>query len=265
MTRERFIGRRSWRVVLRERVMGPLSEAKTALRPKGPMPDRRFVIFALGRSGTSLLVTLLDTHPAIRCENELLRFNRVAPLAFLDNRTRIWGDALHGFHLKFWHLTDTQRVRDPAGFLKALEDRGALFLHLKRENVAAAAISSIHAKRIRMYHHTETKTRRLKTMHLDPAELTAAIDWRLRGLERERMMLDGIARHDLSYERDLLDAETRDARLRPTFDYLGVEPHPLSTHLRKSINRPFSEFLENYDELVEVLARRNQEHWLIGA
>src|SRR3954454_23494887 len=62
------------------------------LRVAGPRV--RFVIFAAPRSGTSLLTSILDGHPDIRCEGELLRARmpRVHAVRFVDGhavRTRL--------------------------------------------------------------------------------------------------------------------------------------------------------------------------------
>src|SRR3954454_17120767 len=61
----------------------PLSMCAPALAP-----EKRFVITCLARTGSQLLVSLLDGHPSIRCESEVLRARhpRVAPHVFLESR-----------------------------------------------------------------------------------------------------------------------------------------------------------------------------------
>ena len=40
---------------------------------RGKLPETRFVVFGLGRSGSTLLCDLLDGHSAIQCDGELFK------------------------------------------------------------------------------------------------------------------------------------------------------------------------------------------------
>ena len=53
---------------------------------------RRFVILTSGRSGSELLASLLDAHPAIVSEGEILQRPRRYPTAYLR------GHALRAYH-----------------------------------------------------------------------------------------------------------------------------------------------------------------------
>ena len=50
---------------------------------------RRFVIFAQGRTGSTLLTSSLDSHPEIRCADEILGRPRGDPKAYVENRARL--------------------------------------------------------------------------------------------------------------------------------------------------------------------------------
>src|SRR3954447_2731260 len=62
----------------------PLSALSERVAPK-----RRFVIVCLPRTGSQLLVSLLASHPVIRCDGEVLksRHTRVSPEVFLASRS----------------------------------------------------------------------------------------------------------------------------------------------------------------------------------
>lgn len=91
----------------------------------------RFVVFGLGRNGSTLLASLLDSYPSIRCERELLnpehgyvrpaplaRALRLAPMPLLALRTLRCPEPVYGFR-----LLSQARARERAG--RCTGSRGA--------------------------------------------------------------------------------------------------------------------------------------------
>ena len=92
------------------------------------------MIVSIGRSGSELLVSLLDSHPKIRCESEILFMRRVFPTGFLLQRSvtaRLTGAHAYGFKL-LTHHAGLQDHADPAGYLRRLHARGFRFIVLER-------------------------------------------------------------------------------------------------------------------------------------
>lgn len=67
------------RPYFRRLIKGARQELKFALRARHPDPPRKFVIFAQGRSGSTLLTSTLDSHPDIHCDDEILIVPRAFP------------------------------------------------------------------------------------------------------------------------------------------------------------------------------------------
>ncbi len=79
---------RAYRLFHGIRLLNPAADAiaDAALSGYGawrPLPSKQFLIMIQGRSGSSLLCDLLDSHPGVHCQNELLVDRLKAPMAYL--------------------------------------------------------------------------------------------------------------------------------------------------------------------------------------
>ena len=229
-------------------------EEAAAARRVGRALPKRFVIFAQGRTGSTLLTSLLDSHSTIRCEDELLELPRVAPVAFVENRARGARAPWFGFHVKSYQLTENQRVRDLDAFLRGLDGRGWKIVHLYRENVFSQVVSTLYAKRSGRYHFRTTDGEaRPGAVTLDAEKLIRKMEFRASMLKAEFRALEGLDHIRITYERDLIDERGRNAALDRVQDFLGVPRERLSTELRKSVNRPLSSIIANYDEVAAAV------------
>ena len=233
---------------------GLVGELKSFRRAVLPRPPRRFCIFAQGRTGSTLLTSLLDSHPDIRCEDEILRRPRLAPLRFLDRESR-GREAAFGFHLKPYHLTRFQRAPDPGVFLRRLADEGWSFVHLTRVDIVAHVFSTVYAKRHGWHRRDAARADAEDPIEVDPARFVRKAEKRRRWLECERAALEGLPAFPISYEDDLVDPVAREARLRALLGELGLAWAPLSTPLRKSVGRSPWELMANPDAVRTALRR----------
>jgi LPS sulfotransferase NodH len=229
-------------------------ELRSMRRLPMPQTERRFCIFAQGRSGSTLLTTLLDSHPEIRCEGELLRRPRLLPLRYVERQSR-GPEPVFGFHLKPYHLTRFQRVTDIGAFLRRLADDGWRFVHLTRRDVVAHAFSNVHAKRHGWHRRDDTGHVDVPRIAIDPERFVKRVQDRLDWHEREVEALAGLPSFPISYEDDLSDAARREPRLRALLAELGVPWRQLSSPLRKSVRRPVWELMANPDEVRSALQR----------
>jgi LPS sulfotransferase NodH len=226
-----------------------LSLRRAGGRPAGV----RFVIFGQGRTGSTLLETLLHSHPDIACEGELLAWKRLSPEGFLDRRSRGHQAAAWGCHVKpHHHARLVQGAEDLQRFAHSLHERGWLLIHLWRENTLEHVLSGYFARTTRSYRFTDQKAPPALKLTLDPERVVAKIARRQGLLEEERAALRGLPFHEVQYERDLKDPEGRLAAMKALQKRLGVRAMDLSTPLRKSVQKPFEEMVSNADE---VLAR----------
>jgi LPS sulfotransferase NodH len=187
-------------------------------------PGRRFVILTTARTGSELLVELLDSHPDIRCDSEILARPPRAPGRYVRSRAVQQGARAraYGFKLMAHHVQP--------GFYSSLGDfvaelRAADFtvVVLRRQRLLDQALSFLAATQIG-YHPRRADGVAVDRLAVDAADLVFALVL----LEQHRAALEaaieGVAHHALSYEDDLGDPAAQQATVDRLCDRLGV-PH----------------------------------------
>jgi len=227
-------------------------EAMTYLRLASPARARvRFVIFAQGRTGTWLLHDLLNAHPQITCDKEILQPRRLAPYALVEGSSRRRGP-VYGFHVQIRQLLETQRLA-PGEFLGRLHRAGWRIIYLRRRNFLRQSVSSLIARQRQLWHTTgpaETPGR----MVIDLDELMTWLDRRRDYLAQERAALQGLPHLSLVYEDDLLDAQQHQPTLDRVFGMLGVDAIPVAARVQRLGSDHLADTVENYAELVARVA-----------
>lgn len=247
----------------RNRTAALVEEGWVNLTAWGPPPEHRFVILAQGRTGSTLLTSLLDSHPQIRCNDELLQRPRIAPLRYIDQVARAATLPWHGWHMKSEQLNWRQGGLPVGPFLDALEARGSKIIYLWRENVLEQCVSMFFAVASGAWHHRNNgQKKRVTELEINPEELHALMKQRSRVLDLDRDLLSGREFCEINYERDLRTEEARRDALIRVQEFLGVEYHPLVSELRKSVNRPLHELILNYAEIAEALEETPYAQWI---
>lgn len=242
---------------LREQIQGLEDEARVALRARGRLDvlgQRRFVIFGAGRSGSTLLVSLLDSNPGLICAGELLRVRRVAPRSYIDHRARLAEADAWGFKLLAYHLTAIHG-RPPGPFLQSLHRDGFAIIHLTRRHLLAQALSNALARARSVWHLRGDTPSPTTPVHLDLDDVAH----HLAAAERQERV-DALALADLphlhvEYERDLLPAERHRATVARIGEFLGVPLDRADTTLRKVVPTDLRAVVTNYDALRAFAAR----------
>jgi LPS sulfotransferase NodH len=224
-------------------------------RRLGRPSEIRFCIFAQGRTGSTLLTSLLDSHPEVRCRDEILRRPRLFPLAFACNMARGTGRRAFGFHVKIYQLTVHQRVEEPGRFLRSLTERSWRLVHLTRRDPIAHAFSNVYARHVRRMHFDGEGARHEDSLiWVDPADFVRRVRDRLRFDEAERRALAMLEPFRLVYEDDLVDPYRRALRLGELQDWLGLVPRPLQSDLTPSVRRSPWELMANADAVRAALS-----------
>lgn len=211
---------------------------------------QRYVILSRSRSGSNLLLTLLKSHPNIRCDTEIFaRLDGRDPREILKQtfaRMPFYVLA-KGFKLFYYHPLDTQS-EELWRQLYAMPD--LKIIHLKRRNMLDTLVSRELAEISQKWwqkDQDETRSRgpepqlelpvdKVKTSF----ETTAA--WQT---EAEK----NFANHDCLtvYYEDLV--KHRDAVFKEITDFLGVKFVPPETNLVKQNRRKKNQVIKNFDEL----------------
>jgi hypothetical protein len=218
-----------------------------AVRLRRP-PRGRFVLFSQGRTGSSLLESLLAAHPEVHRSIEILsKRRRLADLhRFLDAASRrsrhpVWGAKIKVDQLEFQGV-------DPPAFLATLATSGWRLVHLWRRDTLRQSVSHF-VRRHRGHAHRKDDRPETLRLRIEPSALLGQIESRLERLARERAALRDLPHVEVVYEDDLLRAERHQLTADRLFAFLGVAPAPVSTDFRKVTPSDLPSLIENWAEV----------------
>lgn len=215
---------------------------------------RRFVVVCGWRTGSELLVDLLDSLRDVRCQGELLQQPRRWPVAYLNGRAglggrghRAWGCKVINHHLH--QLPPSSRPRREQ-VLAVLVKQGWTVIHLRRRDVLAQALSCLHAERNQ--HHYRSPAR-FEPFEVDPVEVITAIH----SLESYAAWLDdrlaSVPHTTVTYEDDLRTPDLQQATLSRMATLLGVADTGATTDLRPIAPSRPRDRITNLDQVVRAL------------
>ncbi len=225
-------------------------------------PIKKFLIYGFPRSGSTLLVSLLDAHPDIHCEGELLIHPLFDPRRYIDCNASICRKEIFGFKLLVDHF-ETQNIESPATFLSSLVQSGYLIINLVRRNLFRAALSSLYASFIGKTHikKTDGEIRRIP-MHVDPTVLLRKIK-RFEDLEyNHSISLKDFTYQTICYEDDLLTKSKQQATVDRICEYLRIASAPVDTNILRTTSDDVEDFVENYAEISASLENSEYERFL---
>lgn len=214
----------------------------------------KFVLFFNGRSGSSMLVEALDSHPQVVARGEILsgkdedsQLETVRRFLTRPRRRRI---TAAGFKTK---LKD---VEEPEGLAGLLREVDASIILLQRHNVVKQVVSRDSARRL----HEATSDWNLydEKDRPPPAAIDPAwFDVALMRLERHKRRIEKYVERlnlptlSLYYEDFLVDWQ---ASLAKTCSFLGVEPGPIYRQTVKNTSDDLREAISNFEELKALYA-----------
>lgn len=225
--------------------------AKTVL-PGLSRPQRRFVIFAQGRSGSTLLTDLLNSHPQIYCADEILTWPRRWPQAFAAACSVGHRAEVYGFKVKLYQLTEAQQLTDPGAFLRGMHASGWQVIHLRRQNVLRQALSAMVAEQRDVF-HLAVDAEGPAPVHIDVDNLLWRAQQRQEFGVAEEQALDGIPHLRLSYEDDLLEPAAQGETAGRVFSWLGLPPAAVSVRLRKIVPDELDRIVSNHREVLDAV------------
>jgi LPS sulfotransferase NodH len=228
----------------------------------------RFIIVGIARTGSTMLLDLLNGHSRIQAFGELfrqpdaigwdvhpyrdyqiervLRLYRSDPCRFLE--TKVWGrwprgQGAVGFKIFYYHA----REAPFAAIWDHLVRQEALrVIHIKRRNILAQYLSLQVAHKTNVWSSTQRDTRAPAPIRLGAEECRKHFEW-VRALEAE---IDGFfAGHrmlQVSYEELLADRKGEMTRIQR---FLDVPEEEVRAKTVRQRTVPLREAIVNYDEL----------------
>lgn len=233
-------------------------------------PDRigRFVIICPPRTGSNLLMSLLDAHPEIRCEGELLADGTHVPVQLLQGRAAraaragasAWGCKIVTNHF-LWHGHKFGR-----DFLERLDRAGYQFIVLRRRNWLLQAISMTHGIH-NDWHYSggtdrpseveslgdESSAFQPSGVEMIPEEVLHQL-WMIEREDRHAATVADQYDHlALWYEDDLETAEAQQRAADAVATRLGLTTAPVTAGYVRGLPATLEERVANLDELTALV------------
>ena len=214
----------------------------------------KFIVLSRSRTGSNMLLSLLNSHPEIIAEHEILaRLNgrdarKVVARAYAKQPYYV---KAKGFKIFYYHPLDGDSTAVWQDIVGAESIR---VIHLKRRNILRTLISRKIAGMKNVW--AATSDARLDVGRHKATSFTA--DELEEGFRRTRdWEVDGdrrFSRHPLMslYYEDLV--RDPDSSLAEVLDFLGLQHFPLETNMRKQNPERLSDLVTNYAELKAAFA-----------
>ncbi|MEL6719522.1 MAG: hypothetical protein AAFP82_12465 [Bacteroidota bacterium] len=226
--------------------------------------SRKFVIFTSGRSGSTLLVDLLNSSPEIQCDDELLKRRVAFPISLVRSFERQSEKDIYGFKLLSYQLLNVQTgIKDKQAFLdKLIHQEGYQLIHLSRQNKAKQALSIIYAFYRGQWHNQEgSKQKEAKRFELNPSTYLHFLE-ELKVLEEfEQSMVRHYDHLSLTYEQDLRQPAHYAKSMERVSDFLNVEIARPETNLKKVTPSKLSDMISNQEALVQAVRNSSFEEY----
>lgn len=233
------------------------------VKPK-PASQVRAVIFAQGRTGSSLLEGLICSTGHFKERGELLGGYRnpfvSCPYPYLSGLSRASPKENFIFHLKIYHLT-RDRIRrgekpiDPGPFLKKLADDGWKIIYLRRKNTIRHMFSNFIVGQRGRYDKLDDAREHIK-IEVNLELFEASVEQALEHQRAEIEALAGLDYHEVIYEENLENAARHRNTVNAILDFLSLEHRKVKTFLRRINVKSLEEQILNYGEFCDLLERR---------
>jgi hypothetical protein len=217
------------------------------------LPKTKFIIFTIGRSGSSLLVSLLKSNPEIHCVGELLGKKLLFPERYIHQVAKRFKKGVFGFKLNTYHFR-VQNIQDPVAFVGKLSESGYKIISLQRDNFLRQVISHMYAVYRGKYHQKASEGQQKQpqiTIELDVLKKELRLFEGYQALEKQ--ILGQFPHFALSYEKDLAEEARQQETVNRVAAFLDTPPAPVSTDLVKTTPKELSRIIHNYEEVRQYL------------
>ena len=169
----------------------------------------QFVIYGQSRSGSTLLVDLMNCSSSIHCDGELFgdaylgerdfpRLYNSFPIPFIYRMRGRSQRPVYGFKLLLY------QIRYARYWIPFLSMTGWRIIHVRRGNIVNQAFSSLIAGQRRLFHRRGDDPNPTDQIVIEPAQLDSELSKREQWTAQELDLIGNAPRLTLTYEEDLL-------------------------------------------------------------
>ena len=220
------------------------------------LPAVRFICFAHSRSGSHLLADLSNSHPKVTFVTEqalFLRRRAIAnPIQYLDGVSKRFPQSpVFGGKTSVRQLM--RQAGEPKAILADLAAAGWKFMILERENTLHQVISALLAKERQTYHDTVLPSVQQLQIEINLEALHQKLKHKT---DLNRLTGGLLASYNplkFVYEPDLIGTEAQQRTADRIFNWLDLNPVSIQTNYVKTGVYALSDYITNYDEMVESL------------
>jgi len=222
--------------------------------------NTNFIIFGQSRSGSTLLMDLIKSHPEINCETELFNYLelfpkfkplrslfRSFPLPYIYYRAKKTQKAVYGFKLFFF------QVHNPEKCLAQLARKNWKFIHIKRQNLLRQSLSNIIAMETNHWHRRVENKPSVEKIEIKPERLLHVLKNRTAWKLKEKKLIEKYNHITITYEDDLMDKDKWQQTANKVFRYLEIDPIEVNSELKKTYKKPYTELILNFAELKKAV------------
>ena len=201
-----------------------------------------FLIYTLGRTGSTLLMDLISHLPGTKCEGEILSSKPVNPYGIIADRTEECEGFNYGFKVKTAHL------HNPRNFLKMLQEHNWKLIYLDRTNLVDICVSYLYARESGSFFYYKTKFPGLRgrrpRVELNIGEIIDMLDKNSALIEYDLNLLSDFSYLKINYELDLQCSTSHRNTLNKITEYFGL------TYFKNQIKVPTTKSIPSHSKII---------------
>ncbi|MEL6886415.1 MAG: sulfotransferase [Pseudomonadota bacterium] len=230
--------------------------AKSLVQNDAPTP---FLIYGRPRSGTTLLVRLLDQLPQVRSEGELLHYFLFHPVEFLRRLPKRAGPDVQAYGVKLisYHLMEIQRIRQPLAFFDCIGAYGYKVIHLTR-NTWDQTLSLMKAQESGVYFSNSGSDPQM--LHLNPERFLRLLKWNVDMLDYENAVMSHVEHFPVFYDRDLKETHRHQKTIDALSAFLNVAPRTVKSRMQRTGGAKGLQKVANMEEIAAHVRQSELAH-----
>jgi len=219
----------------------------------------KFVVITRSRTGSNLLISLLNSNPKIIAHGE--KFSLLGHKNCDQIYKEIFpkkSNKIVGFKLFYYHPNDSE---DKSIWNTLKNNQSIKIIHLQRKNLLRSHISRLIAGKTENWASTQAKETGLKEkqIHIDTEKLLSDFETTNNYIKETNEAFKNHRTIEIFYE-DLVN--DRKKTIKRISNFLEVEDMDLKSNLKKQNQEKIKEIVLNYEELYECLINTKHSHML---